>query len=103
LFSSVAFAFNIRTNVKFILYGSLFLFLGSAYYCVYFKMFLHIYLLPLHVLAFVGHPQAEYTIISGSYRTYNRSIVLCALVLLGSIYNIFSKFCRLLNVSVGVV
>jgi hypothetical protein len=37
------------------------------------KMFI---LLPLHVLAFVGHLQAEYTTISGSYFTYNASVVL---------------------------
>jgi hypothetical protein len=34
-------------------------------------------LLPLHVSALVGHLQAEYTLISGSYSTYNGSVVLC--------------------------
>jgi hypothetical protein len=70
-----------------------FLFLGSASCCVYYqgyykccpsqqlyKMFIPIYLLPLHVLALVGHLQVEYTIFAGSYCTYNGSIVLCALV-----------------------
>jgi hypothetical protein len=33
-------------------------------------------------------------LIIGSYCTYNGSIVLCVLVLLGSTYNIFGKFCR---------
>jgi hypothetical protein len=43
-------------------------------------MFIHVYFfLPLHVSALVGHLQAEYTNISGSYFTYNGSIVPCAL------------------------
>jgi hypothetical protein len=33
-------------------------------------------LLPLHVSALLGHLQAEYTTISGSDFTYNRSVVL---------------------------
>jgi hypothetical protein len=42
-------------------------------------------------------------LIAGSYCIYNGSVVLCALVLLGSIYNIFGKFCRSqLNVCVCV-
>jgi hypothetical protein len=47
-------------------------------------MFIHIYLLLLHVSALVGHLQVEYTIIAGSYCAYNGSVVLCALALLGS-------------------
>jgi hypothetical protein len=39
------------------------------------KVFIYI-LLPLHVSALVGHLQAEYTTISGSYFTYNGSFVL---------------------------
>jgi hypothetical protein len=57
-------------------------------------MFIHIYLLPLQVSASAGHLQAEYTIIAGSYCTYNGSIVLCAFVLFGYIYNKFGKFCH---------
>jgi hypothetical protein len=67
-------------------------------------MFIHIYLLPLHVSALVGHLQAECTIIAGSYCTCNGTVVLCAFTLLGSIYNIFGKFCSCqLDVRVGVV
>jgi hypothetical protein len=33
--------------------------------------------LPLHVPALVGHLQAEYTTILGSYFSYNESVVLC--------------------------
>jgi hypothetical protein len=33
------------------------------------------YILPLHVSALVGHLQAEYTIILGSYCNYNGSVV----------------------------
>jgi hypothetical protein len=36
------------------------------------KMFI---LLPLHVSALVGHLQVEYTTISGSYFTYNGSVI----------------------------
>jgi hypothetical protein len=56
-------------------------------------MFIHMHLLPLHVSAFDGHLQEEYTITAGSYCTYSGSVVLCALALLGTIYNIFGKFC----------
>jgi hypothetical protein len=67
-------------------------------------MFIHINLLLLHVSALVGHLQVDYTIIAGSYCTYNESVVLCASVLLGSIYNIFGKFCHCqLNVRVCVL
>jgi hypothetical protein len=41
------------------------------------KNFLNMFiLLPLHVSAHVGHLQAEYTTISGSYFRYNLSVVL---------------------------
>jgi hypothetical protein len=66
--------------------------------------YIYIYFLPLRVSAPVGHLQEEYTIIPGTYCTYNGSVVLCALLLLGSIYNLFSKFCHCqLNVCVCVV
>jgi hypothetical protein len=35
------------------------------------------YILPLQISALVGHLEAEYTIILGSYFTHNGSIVLC--------------------------
>jgi hypothetical protein len=52
-------------------------------------MFIRSMLLPLHASALNGHLQAEYTVTAGSYCTYNGSVVLCALALLGSICNIF--------------
>jgi hypothetical protein len=35
-------------------------------------MFIHIYFLPLHVLALVGHLQAEYTIIAAAFHAFIR-------------------------------
>jgi hypothetical protein len=71
----------------------LFLFLGSASCCAYFIkvireivprdnsswcLFIFYIFVPLHVSALVGHLQAAYTTISGSYFTYNGSALLVA-------------------------
>jgi hypothetical protein len=49
----------------------------------------------------VGHLQVNIQLNAESYCSYSGSVVLCALVLLRSICNIFGKFCRCqLNVRV---
>jgi hypothetical protein len=42
-----------------------------------FSYFIFFYLFPLHVSALVGHLQAEYTIILGTYFTHDEPVVLC--------------------------
>jgi hypothetical protein len=84
-----------------------FLFLGSTSCCVYyqgyykcrlsqqlFKICLLIYICYCYMFRpLLAIFRWNIQLIAGSYCIYNGSIVLCALVLLGSIHNIFGKFC----------
>jgi hypothetical protein len=58
----------------------------------FFKMFIHIYLLLLHVSALVGHPQVEYTI--SCWKLMHLQWIRCSACFMHcwvTIYNIFGK------------
>jgi hypothetical protein len=57
----------------------------------FFKMFIYVYSLPIHVSALVGHLHVEYRINYWKLLHLQWIVVLCALVLLGSICNIFGN------------
>jgi hypothetical protein len=56
--------------------------------------YIHIYFLPLQVSPLVGHLHAIIQLIVGSFRTYNGSVVLCALCIIRLQFITFGKFCR---------
>jgi hypothetical protein len=64
--------------------------------CLFYIIFyIFFYILPLHVSAIVGHLQAEYSIILGSYFSYNGSVVY--LIFVSELFK-FAQITSILNV-----